>query len=287
MAPTGVAGMVGPTMSDTAAMPTRLALLLVEDNKINQMVAATLLEGDGYVVTIAVDGLEAVDRAARDRFDAILMDVQMPRLDGIEATRRLRGGDGPNRRTPIIALTANATTADRERYLSVGMNDCLSKPFELDVVRAVVARWVDGGQDSPAPQSAVPATAEAEDAPVLDESRLAGLEARIATAKFAAMVRAFVDNAEYRLLRMAEAKARFDLEGLEREAHSLAGAAANVGALQLAASARRIEAACRRVGDVSLDRELELLHRIVPAAQQALSDRFLGRAAAVSGFPAV
>lgn len=272
-------------MSGIAALRAKLALLLVEDNEINQMVAATLLEGDGYVVTIAADGLEAVDRAACGRFDAILMDVQMPRLDGIEATRRLRGGDGPNRRTPIIALTANATPADRERYLAVGMNDCLSKPFELDVVRAVVAHWVDAGQDASAPVRAVAVAAEA--APVLDESRLAGLEARIATPKFEAMVRAFLDNADHRLLRMVEAKDKFDLESLEREAHSLAGAAANVGALQLAASARRIETACRLVGDTSLERELELLHQIVPMAQRALSDRFLGRAAAVSGVPPV
>jgi len=119
-----------------------VGLLLVEDNTVNQMIAASLLEGDGYAVTIAGDGLEALDMAARDRFDAILMDIQLPHLDGVEATRRLRTGDGPNRETPIIALTANARADDRARYLAAGMNDCLPKPFDLDVVRVVMARWI-------------------------------------------------------------------------------------------------------------------------------------------------
>jgi len=263
--------------------PRGLNLLLVEDNRINQMVAATLLEDDGYLVTVAEDGLEALDIAAKTRFDAILMDVQMPRLDGIGATRRLRDGTGPNRQTPIIALTANAMEGDRERYLAVGMNDYLSKPFELENVRAIVARWVSGGG---APvllaQLPVPTPVEIDAMAVLDESRLAGLEARIAAPKFAAMVRAFQENADQRLRRMADARAADDIETLEREAHSLAGAAANVGALQLAAIARRIELACKSVGFDDLEWELDELSRTVPVAQQALSDRFLKLDAGIS-----
>jgi len=259
-----------------AVAPRGLNLLLVEDNRINQMVAATLLEDDGYLVTIAEDGLQALDCAAKTRFDAILMDVQMPRLDGIGATRRLREGDRPNRHTPIIALTANAMEGDRERYLAVGMNDYLSKPFELENVRAVVARWVSGG-GAPVLLSElpVPSPVEIDAMAVLDESRLAGLEARIAAPKFVAMVRAFQENADQRLRRMADARAADDIETLEREAHSLAGAAANVGALQLAAVARRIELACKTVGLGDLEWELDELQRTVPAARQALSDRFL------------
>ncbi|WP_326880633.1 response regulator [Aliidongia sp.] len=253
-----------------------LALLLVEDNRINQMVAATLLEGDGYAVTIAEDGIEALEKAALERFDAILMDVQMPRLDGIEATRRLRGSTGLNQTTPIIALTANALEGDRERYLSAGMNDYLSKPFELDAVRAVVARWIVAGQDDQAklPRTAR-ATIEPEGVLILDDSRLAGLETRIAAPKFAAMIRAFLDNADQRLRRMADAIARDDLASLEREAHSLAGAAANVGAVQLAAAARRIETTCRSVEGPSLGEEIDRLRPVLSVAQSALSDRFL------------
>ena len=254
-----------------------LKLLLVEDNRINQMVAATLLEDDGYLVTIAEDGLQALEKAAQDRFDAILMDVQMPRLDGIGTTRRLRESQGPNQRTPIIALTANAMEGDRERYLAAGMNDYLSKPFELETVRTVVARWVAGGEGTPAAVADRPiqTSLEIDVLPVLDESRLAGLEARIAPPKFKAMIEAFLANADQRLRRMAEARAAADIGTLEREAHSLAGAAANVGVVQLAAVARRIELACKTAGFDDLEWELDELRQIVPTAKRALSDRFL------------
>jgi signal transduction histidine kinase/CheY-like chemotaxis protein len=271
-----------PTATTTPAparrivIPSGIKLLLVEDNKINQMVAATLLEDDGYLVTIAEDGLQALEKAGRERFDAILMDVQMPRLDGIGATKRLREADGLNQATPIIALTANAMEGDRERYLAIGMNDYLSKPFELETVRMVVARWVEGGQAlaPPVPVTPPPVT-DGRELAVLDESRLAGLEAKIAPPKFTAMISAFLENADQRLQRMAEAHAAGDMEMLEREAHSLAGAAGNVGTLRLAAAARRIEAACRAGEPDTLEWELDELQQSVPVAQRALSDRFL------------
>ena len=143
----GVLPMRAPATPSAPAAPavSRVArLLLVEDNKINQMVAATLLEDAGHHVEIAEDGLAALVAADAVRFDLIFMDVQMPRLDGIEATRRLRAGSGPNRSTPVVALTANAMEGDRERYLDAGMNDYLSKPFELAAVLGMVARWTDG-----------------------------------------------------------------------------------------------------------------------------------------------
>ena len=154
----GVLPMRAPVNSSAPAVPApaRAArLLLVEDNKINQMVAATLLEDAGHHVEIAEDGLAALVAAEAMRFDLIFMDVQMPRLDGIEATRRLRAGSGPNRSTPVVALTANAMEGDRERYLNAGMNDYLSKPFELAAVLGMVARWMER----------VPAPSEA-DAPI-------------------------------------------------------------------------------------------------------------------------
>ena len=129
--------------SAVPAAPRAADLLLVEDNKINQMVAMTLLEGAGHHVEIAEDGLAALAAAEARPYDLIFMDVQMPRLDGLEATRRLRAGSGPNRATPVVALTANAMEGDRERYLDAGMNDYLSKPFELGAVLGMVARWME------------------------------------------------------------------------------------------------------------------------------------------------
>ena len=153
----GVLPMRAPATPSAPAAPATARtgrLLLVEDNKINQMVATTLLEDAGHFVEVAEDGLAALAAAEVRRFDLIFMDVQMPRLDGIEATRRLRAGSGPNRSTPVVALTANAMEGDRERYLDAGMNDYLSKPFELAAVLGMVARWMEGAQASPRSEKA-------------------------------------------------------------------------------------------------------------------------------------
>ncbi|MDE1147808.1 MAG: response regulator [Azospirillaceae bacterium] len=139
-----------PLPAPAAGTPAR-PLLLVEDNMINQMIARTLLEGNGFKVDIAEDGLQALEMAGKALYSAILMDVQMPRLDGIEATRRLRAGGGPNATTPVLALTANAMQGDRERYLAAGMTDYLSKPFQIEEMLRVVALWarpVDIAQES-------------------------------------------------------------------------------------------------------------------------------------------
>jgi len=113
-------------------------VLLVEDNEVNQMLAAEVLRDAGYLVEVAGDGLQALDAVARAEWDLILMDVQMPHLDGFEATQRLRA---QGMAMPIIAMTANAMAGDRERCLAVGMDDYLSKPLDLDELVARVDRW--------------------------------------------------------------------------------------------------------------------------------------------------
>jgi signal transduction histidine kinase/HAMP domain-containing protein len=117
-------------------------ILLVEDTPVNQRLALALLEKAGYFVVIASDGLQAVELCQRESFDAILMDMQMPMMDGIEATRRIRALPGDIAHTPIIALTANAMAADREICLAAGMDDFLSKPFRANEMYACIARWI-------------------------------------------------------------------------------------------------------------------------------------------------
>ena len=113
-------------------------ILLVEDNKVNQTVARKLLEKQGCVVTIANDGVEALDKLHNGDFDLILMDCQMPIMDGFEATRKIRqsGND-----IPIIALTANAQNSDRDACLEAGMNDFLSKPFDPRRLYELISRY--------------------------------------------------------------------------------------------------------------------------------------------------
>ncbi|MGQ0621543.1 MAG: PAS domain-containing protein [Panacagrimonas sp.] len=141
-----------------APMPSTTTLagrrvLLVEDNEINQEVARELLQRAGVIVDLAVNGREAVDCAARADYDAVLMDVQMPVMDGLEATRRIRALDSPRASVPIIAMTANAMAEDRQRCLDAGMNDHLGKPVDVNRLHATLAKWIatDVGGAPPRP----------------------------------------------------------------------------------------------------------------------------------------
>jgi signal transduction histidine kinase/NO-binding membrane sensor protein with MHYT domain/ActR/RegA family two-component response regulator len=125
-------------------------LLLVEDNKINQMVAVSHLERLGWRVDLAENGVQAVEAANRKRYGLILMDIQMPEMDGVEATRHIRAGAGPNAGSAIIALTANAMPSDQETYRAAGMNDFLAKPFNRDGLAACLGRWLPPVQESAA-----------------------------------------------------------------------------------------------------------------------------------------
>ena len=124
--------------SDSAAAA---AILLVEDHPINQKLAMTLLKTAGYRVELAADGAQAVAAAQTQTYAAILMDVQMPVMNGFEATRAIRSGAGPNAKTPIIALTANAMQSDKDACLDAGMDDFLTKPFSKDGLVEVLARF--------------------------------------------------------------------------------------------------------------------------------------------------
>jgi|GEM_PF-346373 len=137
----GVAPEDGPPYG---AVPARV--LLVEDNPVNQQIALAMLEDTGYAVEVAENGREALDRLLEERFDVVLMDCQMPLMDGFEATQwlRLREAETGAARLPVIALTANAISGDRERCLAAGMDDYLSKPFSRDALLQMLARFARG-----------------------------------------------------------------------------------------------------------------------------------------------
>jgi signal transduction histidine kinase/ActR/RegA family two-component response regulator len=118
-------------------------LLLVEDNRINQRLALTLLNRMGYSVDLAENGLLAVSAANQEPYALIFMDMQMPVMDGIEATCQIRTGNGPNQKSPIVALTANAMSSDEQACLAAGMNDYLSKPFSQQELATCLARWLE------------------------------------------------------------------------------------------------------------------------------------------------
>jgi CheY-like chemotaxis protein len=121
------------------------SVLLVEDNPINQKVACLMLERIGHRVVVAANGKEAMAALQGNRFDVVLMDCQMPEMDGFEATRRIRAEEQAGRHLPIIAMTANAMLSDREQCLSAGMDDYLSKPVRLSDLASMLERWLPPG----------------------------------------------------------------------------------------------------------------------------------------------
>ncbi|HJY06819.1 MAG TPA: response regulator, partial [Bryobacteraceae bacterium] len=116
-------------------------ILMAEDNLINQRVGKLILQKAGYAIDLVSDGIEALEAHRKTPYDLILMDCQMPAMDGFEATRQIRALDA--RQPVIVAVTANALVGERERCLAVGMDDYLSKPFQADQLISIVAKWAE------------------------------------------------------------------------------------------------------------------------------------------------
>ncbi|MCK5312442.1 MAG: transporter substrate-binding domain-containing protein [Desulfobacteraceae bacterium] len=119
-------------------------ILLVEDNEINQQVASELLEKVGLVVVLARNGIESVQAAAKEDFDLILMDIQMPKMDGLEATKKIRAMNGKSiDKLPIVAMTAHAMAGDKEKSIKAGMNDHITKPIDIDELYRTLLKWIE------------------------------------------------------------------------------------------------------------------------------------------------
>ena len=232
---------------DATLRPERpLRVLLVEDNEVNRLVATSMLATDGHRVDVAGDGEQALGACASRRYDAILMDVQMPVMDGIEATRLIRARELADAapRTPIIALTANAMNGDRERCLAAGMDDFVAKPFErADLVRALARatpRAQDAGAALAAPaESAVPDVVF-EPAALAD---LAALDTR-APGTLGHLVRCFLASTPA-LIERLDGGSGADAGELQRTAHTLKSTSARFGARRLSALASVVERAVR------------------------------------------
>src|SRR5690606_8577730 len=139
----GARGDAGERSRSSAAGTRSLDLLVVEDNPVNRKLAVRLLEKEGHVVSVARHGLEALEAAERREFDAIVMDVQMPVMDGLTATRRIREmEESLHRRTPIIGLTAHAMSGDRRKCLDAGMDQYVTKPIRIAELREALDQAV-------------------------------------------------------------------------------------------------------------------------------------------------
>ncbi|HEY0666322.1 MAG TPA: response regulator [Gallionella sp.] len=219
-----------------------LHVLLVEDNKFNQQLANALLVRAGVEVGIADDGMEALQALQRESFDAVLMDMQMPKMDGLEATRKIRENPALAG-LPIIAMTANAMTGDRETCLAAGMNDYLSKPLNYQLLYATLARWTRRDVPAAAVRSAEGGGNSGYAPAVLDTGR--GISGMGGKDLYLSMLAQFIPSQGQSVQAIGEALAADDHAAAERLAHTLKGVAASVGAGQLAESAGRLERAIR------------------------------------------
>ena len=132
-------------MGTDMADETSRRLLLAEDDEVNRAVARLMLERLGHYVVSVVDGFEVLERLKQELFDAVLLDIRMPRLGGVETARRIRQAGEAYSRIPIIALTAYAMEGDRERFLAEGMDGYLSKPYEIEELKDVLDQVVGRG----------------------------------------------------------------------------------------------------------------------------------------------
>ncbi|HEY0837665.1 MAG TPA: response regulator, partial [Azospirillum sp.] len=255
-----------------AAMPEpRLAgrrILLVEDSPTNQMVATAFLKAAGCQVDVAANGLEAIEAARTLPYDLVLMDIAMPEMDGLTATRALRALPPPAGTLPIVAMTANAMEGDRERCLAAGMNDHIAKPVDRARLLDTVTLWLPPEPAvPPSPAAANPAAgAEALDGPVLDQ-----LAEDLDAEMLPDVIRQFIDETQARAARIAAPDV--DPAVLEQEAHTLKSTAGTFGARLLSSAARELERACR-AGDTG---EADALRRRIPTLVRDAADAYRNR----------
>jgi PAS domain S-box-containing protein len=226
-------------------------VLVAEDSRVNQAVAVGVLHELGYAADVVPDGRAAVEAWARGGYAAILMDCQMPEMDGYEATAAIRCRERPGEHIPIIGLTARAMKGDRERCLAAGMDDYVAKPFYPEDLGAVLARWLGASAPAPAPGPAAPPPPGP-----LDPARLAQLRPGVA-AQVAAMFR---HDAPRRLLALRGAVERGDAAAVARLAHALKGEAGTIGApilQQLAADLERLARSGALAGAAALLEQLD------------------------------
>ncbi len=249
--PVGDAPAGGPrAVGQGGAGGPALVVLVADDNRTNQRLVAALLQAAGHMADVVANGREAVEAVLRRHYDVVLMDVQMPVMDGVQATRRIRALPAPARDVPIVALTADAVTGAEDRYRGAGMDAYLSKPLSPDTLVATLDALVRGGPRPEAKQPAGPPVG-----PPVDRSAISGLRGFMDGTEFAAFIADSVRDLAVRIDGLGDRIAAGELEHVVREAHDLVAVAGNCGACKVSTLARSVEQAARR-GDAAEARRL-------------------------------
>lgn len=263
----------GPAAAESVEVSSRPAgrVLLVEDSYVNQLVATGMLEKLGYRVVLSTNGSEAVEVAASEEFDVILMDCLMPVMDGYEATGRIRQAGGPSSGTPIIALTASAMAGDRERCLEAGMDGYLSKPLNPQELASTLGQFSGAGagrgqRSSPAP----PDPQRPLDRTVLNDLRR--MDRKGNGRFFLEVIAAYLEDAGVLVGRICTGLATGDRESAVRAAHTLKGSSGNVGAVRMARLCEQVEQQTERGVAGGATETASLLEREFVLVRDALAD---------------
>jgi len=240
--------------ASTAPATVRGNILLVEDNLINQQVALGILQLQGYSVTVAANGKEALEALALGSFDLVLMDCHMPEMDGFECTAEIRKREQSvgGKAIPIVALTANAMAQDREECLNAGMDDYLSKPFSMQTLQDMLDRWMPQagiGQAAGAAQAQAAASTQVKDPGILDRQvldQLGTLRTNGRPELLARTIDLYLVESPKLVQKLKQAASANDAPEIARSAHSLKSCSANVGATLLSRYCADIEASARR-----------------------------------------
>jgi CheY-like chemotaxis protein len=244
-------------------------ILVVEDNKINQQVAQEILEGAELIVTVVDNGLEAVSAVEKEEFDAVLMDIEMPEMDGHEATQIIRR-DPQFKGLPIIAMTAHAIAGDREKSLETGMNDHVTKPIDPDQLFSTLVKWIEPGERELPARPPEPAGESADD--MLPLPDLPGVAVEAGLARLGGNMKLYRELlVEFRrdysdaAGQIKEALESGDKERAQRLAHTVKGVSGNIGAEDIHERAGELESAIRHEASAEIGALLDLF-------SQSLSD---------------
>ncbi|MET0792642.1 MAG: response regulator, partial [Polyangiaceae bacterium] len=250
---------LSPSGIPAARSPVRVLqgrVLVAEDSAVNREVAVATLQKLGWSVDVVGDGHAACEATLAQDYDVVLMDCQMPGLDGFEATRLIRRRESGTKHLPIVAITANAMAGDRELCLAAGMDDYVSKPFVAADLAEVLAPYTTTNRPSQAaPRQSLQAARANDDIRL----RLNGLATEIDSAVVSSMIAAYAYEAPLHGAQLDRAFAAHDVAAIERTAHALRSASATIGAVRLATVCAQVEgAATRRDALVSRLPELKL-----------------------------
>jgi two-component system sensor histidine kinase/response regulator len=256
----------------------RLTILLAEDNIVNQRLAVKILEKRGHRVVVASNGKEAIEKLEGERLDLVLMDVQMPEMDGLEATKAIRNSESGIRNIPIVAMTAHAMKGDRERCLAAGMDDYVSKPINAEELFNVIEKLADtlrakgknGEKMVPASKDNAPVAKDIFDLPktleVVDGDK----------DFFQEIVNLFLENLPDSIAQIREAIAKGDSNALNEAAHSLKGSVGNFGAKRAFEAAYRLELMGREGKLSEVDAALSELEKELADLEAAMKKALSG-----------